>query len=128
MTASDPLIAPIKGAEHRTVGGVDVDVIPVGSGRVKRIVYPAGYRWSTNMKPVMGGELCQHSHVGFLVHGQMHIEYADGCKLELVAPQAVAVDPGHEGWVVGTEPAIVIEFDFQGDTASKFGMPDCHKH
>src|SRR5665213_196202 len=127
MTASDPLIAPIKGAEHRTVGGVEVDVMPAGDGRVKRIVYPVGYRWSKDMKPVMGGELCQHAHVGFLVHGQMHIEYADGCKLELVAPQAVTVDPGHDGWVVGNEPAIVIEFDFQGDTVSKFGVPDCHK-
>ncbi len=128
MNASDPLIAPINGADHRTVGGVDVDVMPAGAGRVKRIVYPVGYRWSKNMKPVMGGDLCQHAHVGFLVHGQMHIEYADGCKLELVAPQAVTVDPGHDGWVVGNEPAIVIEFDFQGDTVSKFGVPDCHKH
>jgi hypothetical protein len=128
MNASDPLIAPINGADRRTVGGVDVDVVVVGAGRVKRIVYPVGYRWSKNMKPLMGGELCQHAHVGFLAHGQMHIEYADGCKLELIAPQAVAVDPGHDGWVVGNEPAIVIEFDFQGDTVNKFGVPDCHKH
>ena len=128
MNSSDPLLAPIKGAEHRTVGGVDVDVMGVGAGRVKRIVYPAGFRWSKDMKPVMGGDLCQHAHVGFLVHGQIHIEYADGCKLELAAPQAVAIDPGHDGWVVGNEPAVMIEFDFQGDTANKFGMPDCHKH
>lgn len=128
MNSSDPLLAPIKGAEHRAVAGVDVDVVPVGSGRVKRIVYPVGYRWSKDMKPVMGGEACQHAHVGFIVHGRMHIEYADGCIVELVAPQAVAVDPGHDGWVVGNEPAIVIEFDFQGDTAGKFGVPDCHKH
>jgi hypothetical protein len=128
MNASDPLIAPIKGAEHRTVGGVDVDVMPAGAGRVKRIIYPAGFRWSKDMKPVMGGDRCQHAHVGFLVHGQIHIEYADGCRLELAAPQAVAIEPGHDGWVVGNEPAIMIEFDFQGDTVNKFGMPDSHKH
>lgn len=128
MTASDPLIAPIKGADHRTVGGVDVDVVPVGTGRVKRIVYPPKFRWAKDMKPIMGGDLCQHAHVGFLVHGHIHILYGDGCELDLVAPQAVAIDPGHDGWVVGDEPAIMIEFDFQGDTTSKFGVPDCHKH
>ncbi len=50
----DPLIAPIDGADHREVGGATVDVVPVGSGRVKRVVYPAGFRWSKNMKPEVG--------------------------------------------------------------------------
>ena len=128
MNASDPLIAPIKGADHRTVGGVDVDVMLAGTGRVKRVIYPPKFRWSKDMKPVMGGDLCQHAHVGFLAHGQIHIEYADGCKLEFTAPQVVAIEPGHDGWVMGNDPAIMIEFDFLGDTANKFGMPDSHKH
>jgi hypothetical protein len=30
--------------------------------------------------------------------------------------------------VVGNEPAVVIEFDFEGQTAQKFGIPDQHSH
>jgi hypothetical protein len=33
------------------------------------------------------------------------------------------VPPGHDGWVVGNEPAVLIEFDFEGKTAEKFGIP-----
>jgi hypothetical protein len=40
----------------------------------------------------------------------------------------VAVAPGHDGHVVGDEPAVLIEFDFEGDTINRFGMPDAHRH
>jgi hypothetical protein len=62
------------------------------------------------------------------VPGQIHIQYSDGCTLEFLAPQAVAIEPGHDGWVVGAEPAVLIEFDFEGETVSKLGMPEAHQH
>jgi hypothetical protein len=128
MTAQDPLLGPIAGAQTREVGGVRVDVSPVGAGRVKRIIYPAGFRWSTDMKPIVHTDLCMHAHVGFLVRGHVQVRYADGCVADFVAPAAVAIDPGHDGAVVGSEPAVLIEFDFEGDTAKRFGMPDVHRH
>ena len=128
MHPSDSLVAPIKDAEHRTVAGVEVDVVRAGAGRIKRVIYPPGFRWSTHMKPIVGSGYCQHAHVGFLAHGQIHIQYEDGCVLKLAAPQAVAIEPGHDGWVVGDEPAVMIEFDFEGQTAERFGMPDAHRH
>ena len=48
--------------------------------------------------------------------------------IEKHAPQIVAIEPGHDGWVVGKEPVVLIEFDFEGDTISKLGMPDAHRH
>jgi hypothetical protein len=128
MGANDPLMGEIKGATTREVGGVRVDVSPVGGGRVKRIIYPAGFRWSTNMKPIVHTDLCMHAHVGFLVRGHVQVRYADGCVADFIAPAAVAIDPGHDGSVVGSEPAVLIEFDFEGDTAKRFGMPDVHRH
>ena len=128
MSATDPLLAPVKGAEHREVAGVQLDTAPAGSGRVKRAIYPPGFRWSTHMKPVSGTDLCMHAHVGFIVRGRIGIRFADGCTLEFAAPQPVVIEPGHDGWVVGDEPAVLIEFDFEGQTASRFGMPDAHRH
>jgi hypothetical protein len=128
MSAQDPLLGEIKGATTRQVGGVRVDVSPVGSGRVKRIIYPAGFRWSSHMKPVTGTDLCMHAHVGFLVRGHVQVKYGDGCVADFVAPAAVAIDPGHDGAVVGPEPAVLIEFDFEGETIERFGMPEVHGH
>jgi hypothetical protein len=30
--------------------------------------------------------------------------------------------------VVGKEPVVLIEFDFEGDTVSRLGMPTEHRH
>lgn len=127
-SATDPLVAPIRAAEHREFGTVQVDVVRAGAGRIKRMIYPAGFRWSTHIKPLIGTDLCMHAHVGFLARGQLHVEYADGCSLEFVAPQVVAIEPGHDGWVVGDEPAVLIQFDFERDTVGRLGMPEVHRH
>lgn len=119
---------PVRGADHRMVGRVRIDVGRAGAARVKRVVYPAGFRWSKDMKPVSGTDRCMHAHVGFLASGQIHIEYADGCVVEHKAPQIVAIEPGHDGWVVGREPAVLIEFDFERDTVARLGMPAVHRH
>ena len=128
MRAADPLLAPVRGAEHRDLGHVVLDVGKAGAARVKRMIYPAGFRWSVDMKPVTGGDLCMHAHVGFLAKGEIHIEYADGCIVEHKAPQIIAIEPGHDGWVVGSEPVVMIEFDFESDTVRRLGMPESHRH
>jgi hypothetical protein len=128
MTDTDTLLAPMNGAEHREVGGVQLDVVAAGNSRVKRLIYPVGFRWSKHMKPLVGTDRCMHAHVGFLARGQIHMEFADGCVLEFRAPQVIAIEPGHDGWVVGDEPAVVIEFDFGNETVHNLGMPEQHTH
>jgi hypothetical protein len=123
-----PVLAPVKGADLREVGHVRLEVGRAGDARVKRMVYPPGFRWSVDMKPTVGTDLCMHAHVGFLVSGEIHIEYADGCVVEHRAPQIVAIEPGHDGWVVGREPVVLIEFDFERDTIRRLGMPESHRH
>src|SRR4051812_4627323 len=110
-----PRIPTLRGADRRDIGGVRLEVGRAGDARVKRMMYPAGFRWSVDMKPIVGTDLCMHAHVGFLEQGQMNIRYADGCVVKHKAPQVVAIEPGHDGWVVGKEPVVLIEFDFEGD-------------
>ena len=124
---TDPLFAPIKGADSRVVGGVRVDVAPAGAARIKRVIYQPGFRWSTHMKATVGTDLCMHAHVGFIARGHIAVRYGDGTTAEFVAPQVVAIEPGHDGWVVGEEPAVLVEVDFMGETASRFGMTDAHR-
>lgn len=125
---SDRLSAPVRGAERRVVAGVVMDIARAGNGRVKRVIYQPGFRWSTDMKPIVGTDLCMHAHVGFLVSGHIEIRYADGCRVEFIAPQPVTIEPGHDGSVVGSEPAVLIEFDFEGQTVQRFGLADAHRH
>lgn len=128
MSNVDALLAPIPGADHRDIGGVQLDIVPAGEARVKRTIYPAGFRWESDMKPMIGTDHCMHAHVGMLVRGHVQPRFADGCTRDYIAPCAVVIEAGHEGWVVGDEPAMLIEVDFMGDTARRFGLPEAHGH
>lgn len=127
-TTSHPLLGPMKGTERREIGRVTLDVARAGAGRVKRMVYPPGFQWAKDMKANVDTDLCMHAHVGFLAQGEIHVEFADGCVVECKAPQFIAIEPGHNGWVVGDEPVVLIEFDFEGETIERLGMPDAHRH
>ncbi len=126
--AFDPLTAPMNDAEHREMAGVQIDVARAGDSRVKRVIYPPGFHWAKDMKALVGTELCEHAHVGFLARGRIHVRYADGCVQEFIAPQAVSIAPRHDGWVDGNEPAVMIEFDFERDTVARLGVPAEHSH
>jgi hypothetical protein len=128
MAATDSLLAPMKGAEHRELGGVQMDITQVGAARDKRVIYPVGFRWSKDIKPSVGTDWCMHAHVGFLAQGRIHMEFPDGCVLEFAAPQVIAIEPEHDGWVEGNEPAVLIEFDFENDTVKRLEMPARHGH
>ncbi len=124
----DPLVAPIEGAESREVAGVLVDIVPVGNARVKRAMYPPGFRWSERMQPHVGTDRCMHAHLGFLARGAIAGEYEDGCTFRHEAPAVFAIEPGHDAWVEGDEPAVLIEFDAAGETSERFGIPAEHRH
>ncbi len=124
----DPLLTPIEGAHRQEIGGITVETVQAGNGRIKRLVYPPGFRWSTHIKPLVNTPLCMHAHVGFLLQGHVRGEFADGCTFEFIAPQAVVLEPGHDSWVVGDQTSIMIQFDAEADTASRFGLPQEHHH
>ncbi len=128
MSGNDTLTAPIAGAEHREMGGVQMDIVRTGSARVKRSVYPPGFHWARDIKPLVGTDTCQHAHVGFLARGRIHMQFPDGCTRDYAAPQFVNIEPGHDGRVLGSEPAVLIEFDFEGETAARLGLPKKHEH
>ena len=125
---NDPLLASIPGADHRELAGVQLDIVSAGNARVKRSIYPAGFHWARDIKPLVGTDTCMHAHIGFLARGHIHMTFPDGCTLDYTAPQVIVIEPGHDGRVVGNEAAVVIEFDFEGDTAARCGLPAKHEH
>lgn len=128
MSELDPLTAPIDGAERKPAGGVTRDIVRVGNGRICRTIYYPGFTWEKDMHPAVHADLCLHAHVGFLARGHLEAHFPDGCRRDYVAPAVVFLEPGHVGSVVGDEPAVLIEVDFEGDTAKVFGLPDAHGH
>jgi hypothetical protein len=119
----------MPGARHTEVGGLTVDEVPAGIGRVKRVIYPAGWRWSDEMSEITGTATCRHAHVGFMVQGSMVVRFEDGCEVTYTAPSAVIVEPGHDAWVVGDEDVVLVQVDAGPDTVERLGLGDVqHTH
>ncbi len=118
----DPLLAPMAGCESGRFGGITYDVAPAGNARIKRLVFLPGGKWSEFIKPMVDTAFCEHAHVGFLARGRFMGEYADGTSFDYKAPAVIAVDPGHDSWVEGDEPVVLIQIDFERDTVERLGL------
>src|SRR5262245_23687502 len=94
----------------REVGGVRLDVIPFGDLSITRIVDPPGWRWSTDVKPIVGTESCQAHHVGVVQSGCLGVTLDDGTMFEIGPGQAFDIPPGHDGYTVGDEAVVAIEW------------------
>jgi len=90
--------------------GVVANVVELGDLTVARLVNAPGWRWSTHMKPTVGGEWCQARHVGVVLSGCLGVELSDGTKMEFRANDVFDVPPGHDGYTVGDEPCVQIEW------------------
>jgi len=95
----------------------------VGSLTVGRGVLEPGWRWSVDMKPVTGTQSCQIHHLQVLLSGHLRIQMDDGESDEFFANEVFDVPPGHDAWVVGDEPVVIL--DIYGNIGD-FGLPSGH--
>lgn len=97
--------------EQRTPDKTTVDVVKLPGASVARITFQPGWRWSECIKPIVGTDSCQVRHVGALLSGEMEVVHDDGSKDHFVPGVAYVIEPGHDAWVVGDEPAVGLEFE-----------------
>lgn len=90
--------------------GVIEEIVEFGTLTVARATHAPGWRWSTHIKPIVGTETCQTRHVGFIVSGRVGVELPDGSLLDSGPGTVYDVPPGHDGWTIGDEPAVAIEW------------------
>ena len=95
--------------ETRTPDKTKVEVVRLEGFTVGRLNLEPGWRWSECIKPIVGTDSCQLSHVGYLVSGQMGIKLNDGSEQIISAGESYTIPPGHDGWVVGDQTCVAIE-------------------
>jgi hypothetical protein len=99
-----------KADEVRTFGHGQADIVNIGGGTVGRLVLQPGWRWSVDVRPIAGTEWCEAPHFQYVVSGVLHIKMKDGSEFDL-GPGSVSYLPsGHDGWVVGNEPVVVVDW------------------
>jgi class 3 adenylate cyclase len=96
--------------ETQQFPGIRADLVDLGDVTVGRYVAEPGWRWSTHVRPQVGGDSCQARHVGVMISGRLGIRLEDGTTYELGPGDAYIIPPGHDGYTIGHEPAVNVEW------------------
>jgi len=86
------------------------DVVNIGGGQVALLTLQPGWRWSEHVKPAVGTEWCMAPHFQYVISGHIGARMADGTEFEAGPGDVNVLEPGHDGWVVGDEPAVAVDW------------------
>jgi quercetin dioxygenase-like cupin family protein len=64
------------------------------------------------VQPLAKTKSCEAPHFQYHVSGTLMVKMDDGTEIECKAGDVSLLPIGHDAWVVGDEPAVVV--DFQG--------------
>jgi class 3 adenylate cyclase len=90
--------------------GLKLEQVDLGDHTVGRMVLQPGWRWYTHVRPTVGGEWCEARHVGVVLSGRFAIVMRDGTTLEFGPDDVFEIPPGHDGYTLGDEPCVQIEW------------------
>jgi len=98
--------------EVRTFPKGKLELVKIGGATVGRAVFEPGWRWSTSVQPLAKTKSCEAPHFQYHISGTLKVVMDDGTELDCRAGDVSMLPQGHDAWVVGEEPAVVV--DFQG--------------
>ena len=93
------------------------EIVTVAGATVRRSTFQPGWRWSESVKKLAGTDSCRIHHLGYAMSGHLRVKTDEGSEQEITAGDAYNIPPGHDGWVVGDEAFICVEFPSAADTA-----------
>ena len=87
-----------------------LDLVNLSVGQVGKATFEPGWKWSNDVKPIAGTDLCQAPHFLYQISGRMVVKMADGKETETGPGDVAFIPPGHDAWVVGNEAVVAIDW------------------
>lgn len=94
-----------------------LELVSLGGVTFGRATFQPGWRWSTSVKPLVNTRSCEAPHLQYHISGRLHVVMDDGSQEEFGPGDVSLLPPGHDAWVVGEDPAVVIDISGMGDYA-----------
>jgi hypothetical protein len=89
-----------------------LELIKIGGATVGRAIFQPGWKWSESVQPIAKTKSCEAPHFQYHISGALKVRMDDGTEYLCRAGDVSLLPSGHDAWVVGNEPAVVV--DFQG--------------
>ncbi|NDK92559.1 cupin [Gordonia desulfuricans] len=86
------------------------EILSVGDSDIGRLILQPGWRWSVDIKPFAGTDSCLAPHFQYHVSGLLHIRMDDGTEFDAGPGDVTSLPQGHDAWVVGDEPVVVVDW------------------
>jgi quercetin dioxygenase-like cupin family protein len=87
-----------------------VELVQLDDNAVGLGTFQPGWRWSEHVKPLSGTDSCQVEHIGYVLRGRMNVAMDGGDELEVGPGDVFLMPPGHDAWIVGDEPCVLLDF------------------
>ena len=97
----------------------ELSLVDLDGALVGKAVFKPGWRWSVNVKPIAKTDSCMAAHVGFVVSGRLVIVMDDGEQNQFGPGDFMKCPPGHDAWVAGDKPCVVIDWQGYADYAKR---------
>ena len=110
-----------KPDEVRNFDKGKLELIKIGGATIGRATFQPGWRWSESVKPLVKTQSCEAPHFQYHVSGTLRIKMDDGTEVDCKAGDVSLLPTGHDAWVVGNEPVVVVDFQGMVDYAKEVG-------
>ena len=107
--------------ETRSFDKGKLDLVEIGGAMVGRAVFQPGWKWSESVKPIAKTKSCEAPHFQYHVSGTIRVRMDDGTERDLKPGDVSLLPSGHDAWVVGNEPVVVVDFQGMRDYAKGTG-------
>ena len=94
-----------------------LELIKIGGATIGRAVFEPGWRWSTSIGPIAGTKSCESPHFQYHLSGVLKVQMDDGTEFECHSGDVTLFPSGHDAWVVGDKPVVVVDFQGMADYA-----------
>lgn len=98
-----------------------LELVTIGGATIGRATFEPGWRWATSVQPIVKTKSCEAAHFQYHVAGVLRVVMDDGSELDCRPGDVSLLPSGHDAWVVGGEPVVVVDFQGMVDYARSGG-------
>jgi hypothetical protein len=96
-----------------------LELVKVDGVMIGRATFEPGWKWSTCVQPIANTPSCTAAHFGYQLSGTLVTKMDDGTETVSKVGDVLMIPPGHDAWVRGAEPVVVVDFQGMADYAKR---------